>query len=313
MNHQTSGKVVRLSVTAALLIAIISATACGPSGYQEPIGKFQAASSVVIASTRLYVSELNKVERDHYVSRKLSRRQKIDLKQVEAVQVFNQEGLKARLDALDQLAKYGELLSKLAKSDAPEKIQAEANDLGDELKNLSDTVHGLTGGDNADFKGAVSAVTAVVGQVLIFIVERRIERALDKAIRDGELPVNRLIAVIRNDIHLAYVRQRNAVSDARQANVREFNTELDKGNQADPDRLKALADNIRVSEDRWETLATANPGDGLDAMAKAHSALIEYAKSAHKVKDLASLVSAMEAFAARAAAVGKSVQTLKEL
>ena len=294
-------------------MTIISATACGPSGYQEPIGKFQSASSVVVASTRLYLNELNKVERDHYVSRQLSKRERIELDQIEAVQVFSQEGLKARLDALDQLAKYGDLLSKLAKSDAPQKVQAEAKDLGQEINKLSTTVGELTGASNDDFKGAVSPVTAIVGEILSFVVERKIERALDKAIKDGEQPINHLITVIRNDIQGAYTRRRNDLSDKRKSMVREYNRELEKAGGAEPERLKTLAERIRETEDRWEVLATANPGDGLDAMTKAHSALIAYAKSTHKVNDLASLVSAMETFAARAAAVGKSVQSLREL
>jgi hypothetical protein len=313
MNHHISRKFVRLSLAGLLLTAIISVTACGPSGYQEPIGKFQSSSSVVIASTRLYVSELNKVERDQYVNRQLSARAEISVGEIEAVQVFNQEGLKARLDALDQLAKYGNLLSKLAKSDAPEKVQAEAKDLGDSVNTLSNTVAGLSGASNDKFKAAVTPVTAIVGQILSFIIERKIERALDKAIKEGEVPINNLIAVIRDDIQIAYQLKRNSFSESRKTLVREYNRELGKGASADVEQLRILADRIRANEDRWEILATANPGEGLDAMAKAHSALIDYAKSAHKVSDLASLVSAMESFAARASAIGKAVQSLREI
>jgi hypothetical protein len=99
----------------------------------------------------------------------------------------------------------------------------------------------------------------------------------------------------------------------RVALVDEYNIEMKKGDGANPERLRILAERIRAHEDLWEVLATANPGEGLDAMAKAHSALIVYAKSAHKINDLASLVSAMETFAARAGAIGKSVQALRNL
>jgi hypothetical protein len=313
MNHITSRKFVSGSLAALVLITVLSTTACGPAGFQEPIGKFQSSSSVVIASTRLYVSELNKVERDQYVNRQLSDRAEISLGEIEAVQVFNQEGLKARLDALDQLAKYGNLLSTLAKSNAPDKIQAEAKDLGTAINSLSATVSGLSGAHDDKFKAAVTPVTAIVGQILSLIVERKIERALDKAIKEGELPINNLIAVIRDDIQIAYQLKRNSFSELRKTLVRDYNRELAKGASADPEKLKTLADRVRANEDRWEVLATANPGEGLDAMAKAHSALIQYANSAHKVNDLASLVAAMESFAARAAAIGKAVQSLREI
>src|SRR5438093_12354947 len=122
----------------------LSGSKCGPSDYRAPISKFQDESTVVIASTRLYVTDLNKVERDHYIQGQLSEKAQIKLNELEAVQIFSQDGLKARLDALDQLALYGDLLNKLANSDAPERIKAEAEGLGDAIKNLSTTVRKLT-------------------------------------------------------------------------------------------------------------------------------------------------------------------------
>lgn len=103
----------------SLLLTTIVSVGCGPSGFREPIAKFQTSSAVVIASTRLYVTELNQVERDHYVNSQFSKRAQIKLDELEAVQVFSRDGLKARLDELAQLASYGELLSKLDDSDAP--------------------------------------------------------------------------------------------------------------------------------------------------------------------------------------------------
>lgn len=78
---------------------LILLTACGTTGYRSPISKFQDASSVVIASTRIYLTELNKVERDKYINEQVSRKAQIQLIQIEAVQVFSRDGLKARLDA----------------------------------------------------------------------------------------------------------------------------------------------------------------------------------------------------------------------
>jgi len=306
-------KTVKALLVTLLLWATIASTACGPSGFAEPIGKFQSSSAVVIASTRLYVSELNKVERDNYINRQLSTRALIRLNELQSVQVFSEEGLEARLDALDQLAKYGELLSKLAKSDAPARIQAEASDLGRAISHLSGTVSGLTHADDSRFKAAVGPVSSIVGEVLNFIVQRKIKAALESAISKGEGPINDLIAVIRSDIDLAYQRRRSAVSGIRTMLVDEYNREAEKGASANPERLKILAERISSHEDRWEAFAAANPGDGLDAMAKAHTALVNYAKSAHKINDFASLVSAMEAFAARAISIGKSIQALREV
>lgn len=313
MTNPSIQKPFKFLLVMLLLMATIVSIGCGPSGYSQPIGKFQSSSAVVIASTRLYVSELNKVERDHYIRRQLSARAEIKLTEIEAAQVFSQEGLQARLEALDQLAKYGELLSKLAKSDAPTRVQAEASDLGAAITKLSTTVNGFTHKDDTAFKAAVGPVASIVGEILNFVVQRKIKKALDKAITQGEAPINKLIAVIRNDIDVAYQRRQQAFSAMRAMFVDEYDREMKKGDAADSEKLRMLAERISSHEDRWEAFSAANPGDGLDAMAKAHSALVNYAKSAHKVSDFASLVSAMEAFAARAISIGTSVRALREV
>lgn len=300
-------------LTLSLLFVTIISVGCEPSGFREPITKFQTASAVVIASTRLYVTELNQAERDHYINSQLSKRAQIKLDELEAVQVFSHDGLKARLDALAQLARYGDLLSKLANSDAPERAKAEAKNLGDSLKNLSTTVSGLTGTDDSAFKAAVGPVSAIVGEVLNFVLQQKIRDALDKAVDEGETPINHLIGVIRNDITIAYERKRNSLSDMRVILVDEYNTEMLKGASADTEKLRILAERIREHENRWEVFASANPEEGLDAMAKAHSALVTYAKSGQEATDLASLVSAMEDFAARAKIIGQAVQELREI
>lgn len=304
----------KASLNRAVVLSVLMTTmllaGCRNAGFRDPIAKFQSAASVVIASTRLYVTELNKVERDHYITSQLGQRAQIRLPEIEKVQVFSQEGLKARLDAMDQLSAYGSLLSKLANSDAPERVVAEAQDLGEALKGLSKTVSGLTHTDDAAFKSAVGPVTTIVGEILRLIVEKKIKDALVKAIQDGEAPVNKLLSVMRSDIIGAYERKRSALSDMRVALVDEYNREMAKGAAADAEKLRLFAERIGAHEDRWEHFASANPGEGLDAMAKAHTALVKYAKSGQKVTDLASLVEAMEAFAARAANVGRAVHAL---
>jgi len=296
-----------------LVLMVLFTFGCGPEGYREPITRFQASSTVVIASTRLYITQLNQVERNHYISSRLDQRAQIKLNELEEVQIFSHDGLKARLDALAQLASYGDLLSKLANSNAPERARAGAIGLGDALKNLTTTVDGLTGADDAAFKGAVGPVSKIIGAVIQLVLEQKIKDALNKAINDGEEPINNLIAVIRSDISNAYQRKRSSMSDMRVLFVDEYNREMLKGAAADAEKLKLFADRIRAHEDQWEVFATANPADGLDAMAAAHSALVKYAKSGQKVTDLASLVSAMEDFAARAKIIGQAVQELKEL
>lgn len=299
-----------------LLLALVIATlnfGCGPEGYRTPITKFQSASAVVVESTRVYVSELNKVERDSYILDQVSKKSQIKLEEIEAAQVFSKEGLEARMEALDLLAGYGDLLSKVANSDAPEKVSAQATSLKGSITNLSNTVSGLTGADNAKFNAAVGPVTAIVGEVLNFIVERKIKQALDRAITGGEKPVNDMLAVIGSDIDVAYERKRAAFSNLRVILVDAYNEEQQKGDRADAEKLRLYGERIRAHEDRWEEFSNANPKEGLAAMAKAHAALVNYARSSKKINDFGALVDAMEAFAGRAQRLGQAVNALRAL
>jgi hypothetical protein len=293
------------------IIFIVLTTGCMTSGYKDPISRFQSASSVVIASTRIYIIELNKVERDHYIANKLSKKAQIRLDELESVQVFSQDGLKARLDALNQLTRYGNLLSKLANSDAPDRIKAEAQNLGESMKKLSGTVSELIDADDIAFKSAVGPVTTIIGEILTLVIQQKIKEALDKCIKDGETPINSLLSVIRSDVSIAYERKRQSLSDIRVGLVDEYSREISRGTKADGEKLRLYAERIRDHENQWEVFASANPGEGLDAMVKAHTALINYAKSRHNATDLASLVEAMEAFAARAVNIGQAVQALR--
>lgn len=296
----------------ALLITSLS-IGCGPEQFRTPISKFQAASAVVVESTKVYVSELNKVEREHYIAQQVSDRVQISVPDMEKVQVFSQEGIQARLDALDLLAGYGDLLSKVANSDAPEKVKAQADGLKTSLGNLSTTVNGFTGGSDANFKAALGPVTSIIGEVLNFIVQRKITEALDRAILGGEAPVNNMLAVIGEDIDIAYERRKQAFSFLRTSLVDDYNREQQKGGSADPEKLRMYGERISAHEKLWEDFGSANPKEGLAAMAKAHAALVNFARSRKKIADFSALVDAMEAFAGRAQRLGQAVQALREI
>jgi hypothetical protein len=151
----------------------------------------------------------------------------------------------------------------------------------------------------------------VIGEVLHAIVERTVEQALAKAIVAGDGPVNELIAAIRTDAIIAYERKRSALSDTRRAAVDAYNTEFEKPVR-DPVKLKAAADLVAAVEDRWEAFQTARPIDGLEAMQRANTAMVKFAKLPKpSVTDFASFVDSMEAFASTAKRVGDAVRTLE--
>lgn len=302
----------RLKLLLPPVLIFIAATGCAkPSAYKAPVGKFRDASTVVIQSTKVYLTELNKVERDQYIYSQASKPEQIRLDEIEQVQVFSKDGIVARLNALDQLASYVDLLDQLANSSTPETTKKKASDLQTSLTNLLGQIKALTGEDDKQFKNVAGRVLPVIGDLLQAFAEQAIESALEKAIATGAEPVNQLIQAIEQDATVAYQRKRSGLSAARVILVDQYNREFEKGNGADPAKLKAYADAISVGEDRWEAFLTAQPTDGLEAMKRANQALVKFAATPKpNITDLTSFVDAMDSFANTASRVGRAVQEL---
>ena len=301
-------------VVAAVSVSLLNVACARPSAYKAPVSKFRDASAVVIESTKAYLTALNKTERDHYIDDQVAGRAQIQLIRIEEVQVFGADAIAARLNALDQLANYTELLFRLATSDAPETVKGKAKDLGTALTNLSGQVSSLGGPDDARFKSAVSTVFPVIGDVLKALVEQRIEDALSKAITTGAAPVNNLIEAIKIDAEVSFERKRNALSKRRSDAVLQYNTEFQKGANADAGALRQYADVISATEDQWEAFKIAQPTVGLDAMERANAALEKFARTTKpSIADFASFVDAVEVFASAAARVGQGLQQLLAL
>lgn len=99
--------------------------------------------------------------------------------------MFSKEGIVARLNALDQLSSYVDLLNQLANSATPDTIKTKAWDLQISLTNLSGQSKTLTGEDDKQFKSAADKVLPVIVDVLQAFAQQAIENALKKAITTG--------------------------------------------------------------------------------------------------------------------------------
>jgi hypothetical protein len=302
----------RISGIILACIALAIAACGGPGDYTTPVGKFRDASAVVIQTTKVYLTELNKTERDHYLNQQAATRQQIKASDIASVQVFSSDGIRARVKALSVLSDYTELLYTLATSQAPTTIKSKASDLQTALTSLSGEVTKLSGGDAGKFQGAVGKAFPVIGKVLEVFVTKKINDGLKAAVDEGAQPVNDLIEALSADVTVAYERKRQDYTGHRTAAINEYNREFLKGPQADPQRLQTYADAIADAEDQIEAFLTAEPGEGLAAMKKAHDALHAFAnQSKHTVHDFASFVDAMEAFANAAKRAGDAVHKSK--
>jgi hypothetical protein len=303
---------IRSSRSLSLLFALTAISLAGcvrPSAFRAPIAKFRDASAVVIDATKTYLTELNKTERDMYINSQASKPAQIRENEIEEVQGFSKDAIAVRLNALDQLANYTELLNQLANSDAPDRIKAKADDLKTALTGLSGEVSKLGGPNDANFKEVSGRVLPVIGDVLQAFAERKIDEGLKKAINTGAPAVNQFIQAIADDVEIAFQRKKSAFSEERVRMVDHYNKDLQSHEAAAV--LKADANAIIAEEDRWEAFLTADPKDGLEAMKRANDALAKFASTPkHKITDFGSFVDAIESFAATANRVGKAVHEL---
>jgi hypothetical protein len=284
------------------------------SAAKLPASKFHDASAVVIESTQAYLRALNKTERDHYLDDRVASQAPIQLREIEAVQVFDAAGIAARLDALERLTDYTELLYAVTTSPTPLTVKPRAKDLATAVARLSGEVETLTGEDDARFKKVAAGVFPVLADVLRAVVDQQSDRALKRALVAGAAQVNALIDVIARDAELAYERKRTALSKRRADAALAYNLESAKGPKTSPSALRRLANAVSDIEDQWEAFRIARPTDGLEAMRRANLALQAFARVQRPgARDYAAFADATEVFASAAARVGHGVTRLADL
>ncbi len=282
-----------------------------PASYQEPITRFQQASTIVIEGARSEYGLANSAERNAEIDRLVAAKSRIDLSKLNdpAIRLLGPDDLNVRLVTLDTLAKHGQLLLILASSDAPTRAKDAANSLDDAIVGLSSSL-GKTPSDK--FKSSVEGFATIAGDAAKLALDAKISEALDKAIAASDKSVTKILTLIKDDLGYLYERSRSNLSAARKYAVDAYNLELDK-QVINVDTLKKSASEIKKTEDAWDTLPLLlGAGPGLDAMAEVHQKLVQYAKSSKSPQDLAELVEATDAFVTRAKIIADAIKTIKE-
>ena len=282
-----------------------------PTSYQEPITRFQQASTIVIEGARSEYGLANSAERNAEIDRLVAAKSRIDLSKLNdpAIRLLGPDDLNVRLVTLDTLAKHGQLLLILASSDAPTRAKDAANSLDDAIVGLSSSL-GKTPSDK--FKSSVEGFATIAGEAATLALDAKISEALDKAIAASDKSVTEILTLIKDDLGYLYERRRSNLSAARKYAVDAYNLELDK-QVINVDTLKKSASEIKKTEDAWDTLPLLlGAGPGLDAMAEVHQKLVQYAKSSKSPQDLAELVEATDAFVTRAKIIADAIKTIKE-
>lgn len=299
--------------TVVLLCIVLGAlSACGPEDYQKPIQQFQDASSILIASAKTFLNNVNTTEQNGLIERRSFEREPINPQQISEANLITQEEINVRVQAMNQLSQYTVNLGKLAQGKSTASVGEKTQDLSKSLQQLAKDAGSLPAAkstvlDNTKFAGAVSAAATAVGQIAQFFGEKKARKEIERAVRENDGEITALIDLLGTEIEAAYARQQSTL-DAESVYL--YRTYNDKRTKTDAVLMLTLADRLEAYQQHKQTLQTADPGPCVLAMKKAHTALVEFVNSDKDPKKLSQLVTFAQDFASKAQPLGQAVQTL---
>ncbi len=300
------GKSIYLMLPAVFLIGCTS-----PATYRTPITQFQEASAIVIEGAKVEYGMANKRERDAVIDRKASKRYNIDLDSLtdDDSIILSPADLSLRINALDALGKHAQLLLILANSDAPAKSAAAANAFGSSVSSLLSELSKASPISNP-LADPVKAFSAIAGEVINLVLEKKITQALDKSIIASDKNVMALINQLRTETIALYERHLNKLSESRRFATKEYNLLLSKPNLSFEELGQAVL-RIKKAEDAYRDMSSSSVAASFDAMSDAHQKLVDYAKSPKRPQDLAELIEATESLVNKAKIITEALKTLR--
>ncbi len=333
---------------ALLTCVALSLVACGSTAdfdrYKDSIAAFKTATDQTSTAVAAHILTIRDVDRERMFTQLSDTRNPCELLWVAkrkqagttysptdcaflAIQVagqgrFSREAIAARRQVFDVLNEYTALLAAVAESDAPARWDSAAKGLGAGAQGLLETIEsadetkkkqlgqlkGLVGNE-----GALTKLISFAGQEWINFQRAK---ALDEIIERGKPEIDRISRLLRQDFK--FVQRREAYEEGgKLSNATFAYAEAVDAAVRDPSkdgkRTQALAEVKRVllsTETRLVEIQSI--GSTMDAFDDAHAALVEYAQSTSKPRDIGALVAAVKRYAAAAKDIYNAFKTSQE-
>jgi hypothetical protein len=271
---------------------LAAGAACAtPGRLGAPAERFRTATEATNAAVLAYLADANRVQR---AARFAEAAADSSLAVTDALYlrpVFSDEGVAARAAALDLVAAYAARLSALAGARRNQPLAAASKELGAQLTALGTTAGGADAG-LARYAGPLASLAGAVGELW---AERRRERALGTLVPRAAPAVDRVLALLADDLALA-ARQRRLGADGRwRALAAAYNTR--RLRDAPAERARRLAE-LQAAADAYGADRAPAPAAALAAMRSAHAALVRAAAAGGRPS--ADVLGAVELFAERA-------------
>jgi hypothetical protein len=305
----------RVGCLASVAAFLLSAGGCGNDDYATAIKRFDDASTVVITVASGVYKGANEIEENIVLDRQLFAHQAVNVTEMESHHLISDDQIKVRLNALDELSKYGASLLALAQAKTTSDVSQQFADLGTALQNVSKDAATLgdptfSSESGIQFSANVSSVAKAIGTLAQAIEEQKARAELEKIIVANKAPIDALLDSLSAELGEAYARQKAAQGQEWVQLTAVLKEEIGKG--ADPVLVTLFGDRLKASRSASLTLASADPRPAIKAMRKAHKALADYVASDKSPKNLADLLTASKEFLTRAQVLGDAINALEK-
>jgi len=315
-----------------LVVFALSNTACDNTELKSGISDFQQSVSLASSSVGTYFTEMNQFERDLYLQDVLLNpqakvRPRWTTHPVTMVTTpglfgpFHEESIKARIDAITLLGRYGERLAALAGTDSPERFNSAAQTLSTNFFNLQTTFQSLAGSDPSvrDFISPVGQIAGAIGKM---ILEKKRDQKLRIAIAEATPAVRAVINKLEEDLEVVIVAQRltgNAQSLTHL--VESYNCSVDPAfstrcpkppRSLSLEQRRDLLNKINEAAHRYELFKANNPAEVISKLRDAHEALVEYAED-RSPQNLTALIASLDSFRSSAQQVADAIIQIRNL
>jgi hypothetical protein len=314
-----------------LLILMVSITGCDNSEFKKRIADFQESVGLMSNTVGTYYTEMNQYERDLYLQNILLNPEKTVNTGKAFPNIFGPfsgESIKARMDAIALLGRYGQRLAELAGTDAPERFASASQELGTNLFNLSTTFNSLAGAGDPSASNFVTPISKIVGVIGKIILESKRDKKLRMAIEEAAPSVRTVLDLLEKDFNEVIVPARISGNAEALSDLVFFYNCLDRTGtppaapfsakcpnppvKATAVERRDLLNKLNQATQQLVLFKTANPVEAINGMRDAHEALVQYA-SDRSPKNLTALISALDSFKSSAQQVAAAVIQIRNL
>ena len=282
-----------ISVLLALTGCVVLLSGCTTVAiYQSPVSQFQTSVNSANNGIRTYLLGVNDVIARGSLYTEY--RRTTNWVTADLANGIPDKEIRVRLQALNTISAYANALGAMAESKDVANLQQAAQTLGTNINVLDATIKSL-GPKNqwsVDLGDPVASLVSFFGTIDI---EHRQKAALEKAIVQGATNVDAIIESLKRDAKI-FAPVISAYEDQIWAGKLANYDKLLK--TAAPRDVDSLVNECLADYDSIQSLKNAQMTSLLDDMEDAHKALVVFAKSSKRPKDLSDLADQIDVFAA---------------